>query len=166
LCLGPSLYGSAIRKPEVLRAAGRYLDIIAINYYSAWIPDQELMTMWARESERPFIITEWYAKGMDSGLPNNSGAGWTVKTQQDRGYFYQNFTLGLLESKSCVGWHWFKYRDNNPLDLSTDPSNRDSNKGIVNWQFEPYFPLLRAMRKININVYHLIEFLTNNKTYI
>ena len=158
LCLGPRLYGASLRRPEVLRAAGKYLDVIAFNYYGAWTPDEKLMTLWARESGRPFVITEWYAKGMDSQLPNNTGAGWTVKTQQDRGYFYHNFTLGLLESKNCVGWHWFKYRDNNPLDLSTDPSNRDSNKGIMNWQFEPYLPLLKAMRQINVNVYRLIEY--------
>ena len=142
----------------MVRAAGKYLDVVAFNYYGAWTPDEKLMTLWARESGRPFIITEWYAKGMDSQLGNNSGAGWTVKTQQERGYFYHNFTLGLLESKNCVGWHWFKYRDNNPLDLSTDPSNRDSNKGIMNWQFEAYLPLLKAMRQINVNVYRLIEY--------
>ena len=72
--------------------------------------------------------------------------------------FYQNFTLALLESGHCVGWHWFKYRDNNPLDLSTDPSNRDSNKGIINWQFEPYAPLLEAMKQINANAYSLVEY--------
>jgi hypothetical protein len=159
LCLGPRLYGSSLRKPGVLRAAGRYLDVVAVNYYGAWTPDPKLMAMWARESGKPFLITEWYAKGMDSGLPNNTGAGWVVQTQKDRGAFYQNFTLGLLACPDCVGWHWFKYRDNNPLDLSTDPSNRDSNKGIVNWQFEPYTPLLEAMEEVNTSAYRLVEYL-------
>ncbi|MCU0918384.1 MAG: hypothetical protein MUC88_28040 [Planctomycetes bacterium] len=158
LCLGPRLYGGSLRAPAVLQAAGKYLDVVAINYYGAWTPDRQLMAMWARESGKPFLITEWYAKGMDSGLPNNTGAGWTVPTQKDRGAFYQNFTLGLLECPDCVGWHWFKYRDNNPLDLSTDPSNRDSNKGIVNWQFEPYAPLLEAMKQVNTKVYQLVEY--------
>jgi len=158
LCLGPRLHGRSPRYPEVLRVAGKYLDVIAINYYGAWTPDPERMNMWIRESNRPFLITEWYAKGMDSGLPNNTGAGWTVKTQTDRGYFYQNFTLALLESKHCVGWHWFKYRDNNPLDTSTDPSNRDSNKGIVNWNFQPYTPLMNAQKEINTNAYNLIDY--------
>jgi hypothetical protein len=158
LCLGPRLYGSSLRAPAVLRATGKHLDIVAINYYGAWTPDRQLMAMWARESGKPFLITEWYAKGMDSGLPNNTGAGWVVQTQKDRGAFYQNFTLVLLECPDCVGWHWFKYRDNNPLDLSTDPSNRDSNKGIVNWQFEPYAPLLQAMKQVNTNAYRLVQY--------
>jgi len=158
LCLGPRLHGRALRMPEMFRAAGKYLDVIAVNYYGAWGPDAERMAMWSNESGRPFIITEFYAKGHDSGLPNNSGAGWLVQTQKDRARFYQNFTLGLLESKSCVGWHWFKYRDNNPEDLSTDPSNRDSNKGIIDYKYKPYVKLLEDMKKLNNEVYALIDY--------
>lgn len=158
LCLGPRLHGRALRIPEVFRAAGKYLDVIAVNYYGAWGPDTERMAMWSRESGRPFMITEFYAKGHDSGLANNSGAGWLVQTQKDRARFYQHFTLGLLESKSCVGWHWFKYRDNNPQDLSTDPSNRDSNKGIIDYKYKPYVKLLEDMKKLNNDVYAFIDY--------
>jgi hypothetical protein len=90
---------------------------------------------------------------MDSGLANRSGAGWIVRTQADRGRFYQNFTLGLLESKICVGWDWFKYIDNDPEATGVDPSNVDSNKGIVSNRYEPYRPLLEAMQQINERVY-------------
>ncbi|MCH7557668.1 MAG: hypothetical protein IIB56_09465 [Planctomycetes bacterium] len=158
LCLGPRLHGRSLRLPHIFRAAGKYLDVIAVNYYGAWGPDADRMAMWSRESGRPFMITEFYAKGHDSGLPNNTGAGWLVQTQKDRGRFYQHFTMGLLESKGCVGWHWFKYRDNNPEDLSTDPSNRDSNKGIVDYQYKPYIALLEDMKKLNNEVYALIDY--------
>ncbi|MHC4425474.1 MAG: hypothetical protein ACYSYV_05185 [Planctomycetota bacterium] len=158
LCLGPRLHGRALGLPHIFRAAGKYLDVIAVNYYGAWGPDAKKMAMWARESGRPFMITEFYAKGHDSGMANNSGAGWLVPTQRGRARFYQHFTMGLLESKSCVGWHWFKYRDNNPEDLSTDPSNRDSNKGIVSYQYKPYIALLEDMNKLNKDVYTLIDY--------
>ena len=110
---------------------------------------------WTRCSGRPVIIAEFYAKGEDSGMANTTGAGWTVPTQADRGRFYQTFVLGLLESKACVGWHWFKYMDNDPQDLSTDPSNRDSNKGIVTAGYRPWTPLLEKMREVNEAVYPL-----------
>jgi len=158
LCLGSRLHGRALSLPDIFKAAGKYLDVIAVNYYGAWEPNAEKIAMWADQSGRPFMITEFYAKGHDSGLPNNTGAGWLVRTQKDRARFYQNFTLGLLESGFCVGWHWFKYRDNNPLDLSTDPSNRDSNKGIVNYRHEPYAELLDNMKKLNYDVYALIDY--------
>ena len=70
----------------------------------------------------------------------------------------QNFTLALLEHPGSVGWHWFKYQDNDPENKSADPSNQDSNKGIVTARFEPYPPLLNAMRELNQQVYPLAEF--------
>jgi len=153
LFLGSRINGGATTYPEVFRAARPYLDVVAVNYYWAWSPDKDLMAMWNRESGRPILITEWYAKGMDSGLSNKSGAGWIVKTQADRGRFYQNFTLGLLESQICVGWDWFKYIDNDPDAKGVDPSNVDSNKGIVSNRYESYVPLLDAMKQINERIY-------------
>ena len=131
---------------------------MAVNYYSTWTPSQKKLAMWSQESGRPILITEWYVKGEDSGLSNTSGAGWIVKSQRDRGLFYQNFTLGLLESKVCVGWHWFKYSDNDPSEPNTDPSNRDANKGIVNFRYEPYSALLDAMKPLNERVYALADY--------
>jgi hypothetical protein len=101
------------------------------------------------------MITEFYAKGVDSGMANDTGAGWLVATQKERGEFYQTFTLGLLKSDVCVGWHWFKYQDNLPDDLASDKSNRHSNKGIVNGAFVPYDPLLGEMKSLNERVYTL-----------
>jgi hypothetical protein len=144
--------------PLVFKAAGKYLDVVSVNYYNSWTPDQNLMNMWVRESGKPFIITEWYAKGVDSGLPNVTGAGWLVKTQQDRAKFYHNFAIGLMQNKDCIGWHWFKFLDNNPEDINAEPSNKDSNKGVVNWQYKPYTGLLEEMKRLNDNVYQLIDY--------
>ncbi|MCX8037284.1 MAG: hypothetical protein N3D11_09625, partial [Candidatus Sumerlaeia bacterium] len=163
LCLGPRLYGFSLSSEDIFRAAGKYLDAIAVNYYGAWTPDAQRMAMWTRESGRPVLITEFYAKGDDSGYANTTGAGWLVRTQRDRGLFYQNFCLGLLQSGTCVGWHWFKYMDNDPNDPKADPSNRDSNKGIVTIGFEPYRDLLAAMKELNENVYALIPYLDSSR---
>jgi hypothetical protein len=153
LLLGSRLYGSSLYCPEVFRAAGPYIDVVSVNYYGAWTPDAALLRRWSEDSGRPVMITEWYAKGEDSGMSNRSGAGWIVRTQRDRGLFYQNFVLGLLSSKVCVGWHWFRYADNDPSESQADPSNRDSNKGIVSNRYEPYQPLLDAMRQVNERAY-------------
>jgi hypothetical protein len=132
--------------------------MVSVNLYHVWTPDLERLAMWERESGRPFLITEWYAKGMDSGMANTTGAGWLVKTQQDRACFYQNFALALLQSKGCVGWHWFKYIDNDPTAAGVDPSNQDANKGIVNNRYVPYTPLLEAMKQLNQRAYSLAEY--------
>jgi len=158
LCLGPRFYGPEKDKPGVFRVAGRYLDAIGVNLYFVWSPKPGEIGRWTEWSSKPVLITEWYAKGMDAGLANTSGAGWTVPTQRDRGLFYQTFTLGLLEARNCVGWHWFKYLDNDPNDPNAEASNRDANKGMVNGRYEPYAPLAESMRILNQRVYSLAAY--------
>ena len=158
LYLGSRLYGSNKFIEEVIKAAGRYCDVVSINYYSHWTPSKKYLKNWELWAGKPFIITEFYTKAMDSGLTNKRGAGMTVKTQKDRGYAYQHFTLGLLESGNCVGWHWFRYLDNDPTDKTADPSNRDANKGIVDNNYICYKNLAKAMKQMNCNVHPLAKF--------
>ena len=157
LILGSRFHGRALRIPELFEAAGRHVDVISVNYYHAWTPEGERLASWSKSSGKPVLISEWYAKAMDSGLTNTGGVGWVVKTQADRAAFYQNFTLGLLESKNCIGWHWFRYSDNDPDQKGVDPSNRDSNKGIVTSHYEPYDTLLDAMKELNLRTYGIIR---------
>lgn len=145
--------------PKIFEVAGKYMDIVSINHYRKWEPVQSILTDWEEWSGKPFIITEWYTKGEDSGLPNKTGAGWNVPTQLERGYFYQNFTIELLKSKACVGWHWFRYQDNDPKNLKTDYSNRDSNKGMIDSDYKHYMPLIENMKTLNDHTYELIQYL-------
>jgi hypothetical protein len=148
-----------LMNPAIFKVAGKYMDVISINHYRKWEPSQNIMKHWTDWSGKPFLITEWYTKGEDSGLPNRTGAGWNVHTQKDRGYFYQNFVIELLMSKACVGWHWFTYQDNDPENLNTDYSNRDSNKGIVDSEYTVYKPLVELMSELNHNVFNLIQYI-------
>lgn len=150
-----------------MKVAGYYNDIISFNMYNIWTPsdgsnDDSFVNMhnW---TNTPFIVTEWYAKGMDacteeSQLTNLSGAGWTVRTQTDRGYFYHNYALRLLECKYCAGFDYFKLWDNNPFLEGADTSNTNSNKGIYNIYHQPYTALTNAMAELNLNKYSLINF--------
>ena len=158
LFLGSRFWNTDKDHPEIFRAIGPYVDVVAVNHYGQWTPDISRIQMWERESGRPVLISEWYVKGEDSGMANNTGGGWVVHTQKDRGLFYQNFTLALLESKVCVGWHWFKYADNDPTDPSADPSNIDSNKGVVSNRYDPYNDLLDAAKRINERAHRLTDY--------
>jgi hypothetical protein len=156
--LGSRVTGKTISCPEVFHVLGKYADAISVNYYNSWTPDTQLLAMWEHESGKPEMITEWYVKGNDSGMPNKTGAGWLVNTQAERGDFYQNYALQLIQSKTIVGWHWFKYQDNDPNDPHAELSNRDANKGIVNIKYQPYAPLLERMRQMNPNAYALADY--------
>lgn len=130
--------------PLVFETAGKYVDIFQCNYYYRWTPVSKEINAWTEWSGKPFMITEWYVKGDDTNMENKSGAGWIVATQKDRGLFYQNFSLQLLESPNCVGWDWFRYQD-----------KKGSNRGIVDYDFELYPEILKWMKEINSQVYSL-----------
>ncbi len=153
LYLGTRLHGQPKYNEYVVAAAGKWCDIISINYYGKWKPELDTwVPKWG--AKRPFMVTEFYTKAQDSGLSNASGAGLLVKTQRDRAYAYQHFTLALLESPNCVGWHWFKYQD----DDGDDNSGKPANKGI----YDNYYNIIPDMGKyakdVNIHVYDLIKF--------
>ena len=157
LYIGSRLHSSAKNNPYILAATEKYQDIISINYYGEWALIPKHAAQW-NALKKPFIITEFYTKGEDSKMGNVTGAGWLVKTQEDRGLHYQNFCLTLLQSKNCVGWHWFRYQDNAPDDAAADFSNKDSNKGLVNTNYETYPPLAEKMTQLNKQVYELIKY--------
>lgn len=158
LYLGCRFTPDSYHSRGVVTAAGRYCDILTMNYYHAWTPDTYLMSDWYEWAEKPFIITEWYAMAYDSGLACSSGAGFRVSTQKDRGRFYQNFALKLLETKHCVGAHWFKYLDNDPEATWRDNSNIDGNKGIFSIGFDLYTDLTDEMKELNRQIYPVIDY--------
>lgn len=151
-----------LSNPYIFETAGKYCDIISINHYREWEPVAARMANWEAWAKKPFMITEFYTKGEDSGFANTTGAGWLVKTQRDRGLFYQNFIIKLLRSKGCVGWNWFRYQDNDPEDLTTDPSNRDSNKGLVNITYDPYAEFMTICKQTNDYTYSFLDYLKSD----
>ncbi len=158
LFLGARLHGQYLDAESVVKTASKYVDVMSANYYGRWTPERERMNKWVTWTGKPFIITEWYAKGDDTDMENLAGAGWTVRTQKDRGLFYQNFALGLLENPGCVGWHWFKYMDNDATDPKLAVNYRAANQGIVSPAYQPYNALLDEMRALNDNVYPLAQY--------
>jgi len=158
LYLGCRIHSSAKENIALLQVASKYVDIMSINYYGYWDLTEKLATIWSKHLKIPFFITEFYTKGDVVGMGNISGAGWIVRSQKDRAAHYENFVLKLLSNSQCVGWHWFRYQDNDPADPSADPSNNDANKGIVNTSYAPYLVLLGKMKEIHDLKFHLIDY--------
>ena len=148
-----------------LRMTGYWCDIYCVNYYNAWEISEDVFYNIERWLGKPMLVTEFYAKGMDAesplggAYPNTDGAGWTVETQTQRGEFYQNFCLRLLESKTCIGWLYFQYIDNDP-----HVNSQASNKGMVNCDHdtEVYEDMNKQIALINSNVYGLVDFFDGN----
>ena len=156
--IGSRIHASVKDNIYFLRVMDKYVDIASINYYGFWNLSDKHKKLFSNNLTKPYFITEFYTKGEDSKMGNISGAGWLVKTQSDRGNHYQNFCLHLLKEPNCVGWHWFKYQDNDPEDKFADPSNNDSNKGIVNTKYQSYDVLTNKMQQLNKNVFSIIKY--------
>jgi hypothetical protein len=164
LILGSRLHDWSKYNKGVVEACAKYCDVVSINYYARWQPETDFMSnlkSWC--GTKPFIISEFYTKGDDcyyngAKYSNIEGGGWLVRTQRDRGKFYQNFCLHLLQENNCVGWVHFEYND------EYSSSGNASNKGIVSLEYEPYEVFLSCMRQLNVNTFALIDYFDYKKT--
>ena len=149
LYLGSRLHSSAKSNPYIIEAAAKYSDVMSINYYGRWEPDAEHLAIW-EATNTPFFVTEFYTKATDSGMDNTDGAGWLVAEQRERSLYFENFALNLMASKSCVGWHWFKYIDDD-----------GANKGVFTESYMPYTELQASMSQVAQMIYPLRSYLLN-----
>jgi len=148
LYVGSRIHGRTIVEP-VFRGAGD-VDVVSINYYHRWSAETERLAHWVEWSGRPFLDSEWYAMELPDPKLEVQGAGFRVRTQRDRGLFYQNMVLGLLGEPGCVGWHWFKY--------GGDSDTRSV--GFVDRQYQPHAEMTKVMQAVNRQVYPLADFLS------
>jgi len=133
---------------EVLEVAGKYVDVITINYYT-WKPHEPPVDKLRYIHEitgRPVMITEFSYKAMDSGLPNTKGAGEPVPTQRERAYLTARYVLRVIELPYVVGYHWFQYMDQ-PKEGRFDGEN--SNFGLVKIDDEPWSLLVKVFTFVN-----------------
>jgi hypothetical protein len=143
LYLGSRIHGRCLNEGTFRGASP--VDVVSVNYYHRWSAEHDRITNWVNWSGRPLLVSEWYAQSIASADTDATGAGFRVRSDRDRGLFYQNLTLGLLEHPGCVGWHWFKYGGD----------GKDFSKGIVDRQYNPHVDVLKLMGELNQQIYAL-----------
>jgi hypothetical protein len=140
----------AMNAPGIWDIAGRYLDIVSVNYYGnvdlvrgTTTDMPAAMARYHRESRRPLMITEWSFPALDAGLPSRHGAGQRVPTQRDKARAYQIYQTALFGMPYMVGSDYFMWVDEPALGISsTFPE--DSNYGLVDVN-DRAWPELTAM---------------------
>lgn len=151
---------------EVVKAAGKYLDVISINYYTMGSMEKQIakvagtvsldnfMENYYQITGKPILISEFSFKALDSGLPNTKCAGFpNLKTQTDRADKFEKYVRTAMKKSYIVGYHWFEYTDEPRLGRF---DGENCNLGIVNEKDEPYEVLVDRMKKMNTNVYDII----------
>ena len=116
--MGNRIHSKNKNSEGYLRAAGNYVDLLTVNLYGGLEPQIETIKYMYKYTGKPFIVTEFFAKANDAvdmngyTLGNQNNAGWIVETQTDRAIHAENYILLLIESQTCVGWTWYRFRDN------------------------------------------------------
>jgi len=146
LILGSRFHGRPRAIPGVVAASHRYMDVTSVNFYDRWSPSEQIATSsWT--ADKPCLVGEFYIKDINQQTTAQSGAGWYVNSQAHRGYFYQNTCIELLKNKNYIGWHYFRFPDDDD----------GSNKGIVNRSGVEYVDMTRYMEEFNKQVYRIID---------
>ena len=130
----------------VMQGVGPYFDVVSFHSYNATAPVDRLRTI-TKLTGKPTMVTEFSFKAMDSGLPNTKGAARPVATQEDRANGFAAYVEALAGLPSCVGFHWFEYRDEPKEGRRLDGEN--SNYGVVRIDFTPWETLTKRMQQVN-----------------
>lgn len=146
LILGSRLHGRPRGIDGVVKASHKYMDVTSVNFYDRFRPNDEIAkATWT--DDHPCIIGEFYIKDINIFSASQPGAGWYVNNQANRGYFYQNTCIELLQNKCYIGWHYFRFKD-----------DADSNKGMVSYGGKEYTDMTAYMKEFNDQVYRLCDF--------
>lgn len=148
LVMGSRLHGRPRANMYLVKASHKYTDITSVNFYDKYQPnDQIAMESWTLD--HPCIVGEFYVKDIHAQTTEQSGAGWYVNSQRERGYWYQHVVLQLLRNKCYIGWQYFRYGD--------DPDG--SNKGITSVSNIEYTEMTPWMQQVNDQVYALTDYI-------
>jgi agarase len=149
--------------PEVVEAAGRWVDVVSFNlfewtagaiaasrltfgYAGGIFPDQpfaDVDTM-AALAGKPLLLSSFSYRAADSGLPNSWPPVYpTLANQTQRADAYEAYMRRALARPFIVGAHWFEYVDQPREGRSFDAEN--NNFGVVDIADEPYRELLTRM---------------------
>lgn len=152
LILGCRFAGNA---PGIWDVAGKYLDIVSVNFYGRVDLERGVstdmpasMARYYRESRRPLMITEWSFPALDAGLPSQHGAGQRVPTQKDKARCYAIYQKALFSMPFMVGSDYFMWVDEPALGISsTFPE--DSNYGLVDVNDDAWPELTQTASRVN-----------------
>jgi hypothetical protein len=129
--------------PNVIAAAGRYVDVVSFNCYD--LDASAVIDVYAA-CGKPCLISEFSFRGDDAGLPNSHGAGPRVESQAGRALSFERYVSAALRKPTVVGYHWFEHADQ-PAEGRFD--GEDSNFGIVTIEDEVYAELAQTMTRVN-----------------
>lgn len=154
LLLGNRWLTSTANSDQVCRAAGKYLDVISVNYYTYGLETDFLQRIHTLSGGRPILLSEWHYGATDQGL---SGGARQVQSQRERGLAYRNYVEQAAALGFVIGHEWFSYLDQALTGRWFEHENGEKgNIGLVNVADRPYKEFLDQAAQTNADVYKVL----------
>jgi hypothetical protein len=159
---------SQMAPPGVLRVAGRYVDVMTINFYDIgnWVylirgmcPEYLSVDGYLERhfqiGGKPILVSEWGFRAADTGHPNTWPPFYpTLADQAARAAAYEAFVGALLSRPWFVGHHWFQWSDQ-PKEGRFDGEN--NNFGLLSLDDEPYTAVVERCAALSRAAYERLR---------
>ncbi|MGN0843926.1 MAG: sugar-binding protein [Kiritimatiellia bacterium] len=154
LLIGSRWQPGTANSETLCRVAGRYLDIISVNYYAAAIDEAFIKRIYEWSGGRPQFWSEFY---YTATAESNSGpSGYDLPTQRERGLAYRNYVEGAAAFGFVTGIEWFTLIDQAATGRFFEGINGErNNTGLFNVLDRPYTAMMDGMLEANAMVYRV-----------
>ncbi len=149
LYLGSRLHGQHFphgSKPQYVKAAAKYCDVLGINRYR-FSPSDLIMV---EGVDLPIVIGEFHFGALDRGMIHTGLRG--VASQTQRAYAYEHYVTQALKHPHIVGTHWFQLREQN---ITGRGDGENYQIGFVDICDTPYQEIIDAARRVGKTMYPL-----------
>jgi hypothetical protein len=153
LLIGSRLTPGTSSNQTVVRIAGKYTDVVSINYYTFGIEKEFLERVHTWSGGKPLLLSEWYYATTEQGLnaPNE------VANDRERGMAYRNYIEQSAALPYVVGSQWFIYTDQSITGRFFEGYTGEGyNTGLVNVVDRPYPELVRHAAETHARVYEVM----------
>ena len=134
------------------RVAGRHMDVISINYYTAGVDRKFMTRLYDWTGGRPQFWSEFY---YTSTRESNCGpSGFDLATQAERGMAYRNYVEQAADLGFVTGIEWFTLIDQAATGRFFEGQNGErANTGLFDVLDRPYKDMFAEMFKAHEDVY-------------
>lgn len=161
LILGSRFVSAASPRP-VVEAAGKYCDVLTVNYYELifglhqTIPDllgttstKNILEEFYKISGKPVLITEMGVRGITHNNKSTKPFIYPAYfSQRSRAAKFEKTIRDYFEKKYIIGYHIFQWTDQ-PYNGRSQPDRENNNWGIVDIYDEVYQELAVVLKRVN-----------------
>ena len=162
MLLGNRWQPGTANNQTLCRVAGRYMDVISINYYTDGIDAGFVRRLYEWTGRKPQMWSEFfYTAEKESNVAGRSD----LATQRERGLAYRQYAEGAAALGFVVGIEWFTLIDQAVTGRFFEKYNGErQNTGLFNVCDRPYKDLLAEMARTHRVIYGV--WLSGKRPYV